>query len=192
MEPTGRKAGGQPGHEGRTRDQVPTEDVDASEDVDPSACENCGEALDGQPRLDACIRQVTETPEFKAFVQEFRLWSKWCPKCGRTTRAGMPAGSPKGAFGPRLQARIALLSGRFRLTRRETRAVAKSLFGVTISVGSVQACCEAVSAAAAPTTEAIHLEVKQSPEVNADETVHGARCPGRPGVAPKPRVHELG
>ena len=96
VEPTGRKAGGQPGHEGRTRDQVPTEDVDASEDVDPSACENCGEALDGQPRLDACIRQVTETPEFKAFVQEFRLWSKVCPKCGRATRAGMPAGSPKG------------------------------------------------------------------------------------------------
>jgi len=175
VEPTGRKAGGQPGHEGRTRDQVPTEDVDASEDVDPSACENCGEALDGQPRLDACIRQVTETPEFQAFVQEFRLWSKWCPKCGRTTRAGMPAGSPKGAFGPRLQARIALLSGRFRLTRRETRAVAKSMFGVTISVGSVQACCEAASAVAAPTTEAIHQEVKQSPEVNADETGFG-RC----------------
>ena len=175
MEPTGRKAGGQPGHEGRTRDQVPTEDVDASEDVDPSACENCGEALDGQPRLDACIRQVTETPEFQAFVQEFRLWSKWCPKCGRTTRAGMPAGSPKGAFGPRLQARIALLSGRFRLTRRETRAIAKSMFGVTISVGSVQACCEAASAVAAPTTEAIHQEVKQSPEVNADETGFG-RC----------------
>jgi len=173
--PSGRKPGGQPGHEGQTRDQVPPEDVDSAEDVDPSACENCGEALEGQPRLDACIRQVTETPEFKAFVHEFRLWSKRCPKCGRTSRAGMPAGSPKGAFGPRLQARIALLSGRFRLTRRETRAVAKSMFGIKISLGSVQACCEAASAVAAPTTEAIHQEVKQSPEVNADETGFG-RC----------------
>jgi len=118
---------------------------------------------------------VTETPEFKAFVLEFRLWSKVCPKCGRATRAGMPAGSPKGAFGPRLQARIALLSGRFRLTRRETRAVAKSMFGIKISLGSVQACCEAVSAVAAPTTEAIHEEVKHAPEVNADETGFG-RC----------------
>jgi hypothetical protein len=34
----------------------------------------------------------------------------------------------------------------------------------------VQACCEAVSAVAAPTTEAIHEEVKHAPEVNADET----------------------
>ena len=175
VDPSGRKAGGQPGHAGQTRDQVPPEEVDATEDVDPPACENCGEDLGAQPRLDACIRQVTETPEFKAFVVEFRLWSKQCPKCGRATRAGMPAGSPKGAFGPRLQARIALLSGRFRLTRRETRAVAKSMFGVKISLGSVQACCEAVSGVAAPTTEAIHEEVKQAPEVNADETGFG-RC----------------
>ena len=173
--PSGRKPGGQPGHEGQSREQVPPEEVDATEDVDPSACENCGEDLGTQPRLDACIRQVTETPEFKAFVLEFRLWSKVCPKCGRATRAGMPAGSPKGAFGPRLQARIALLSGRFRLTRRETRAVAKSMFGIKISLGSVQACCEAVSAVAAPTTEAIHEEVKHAPEVNADETGFG-RC----------------
>jgi len=173
VEPSGRNPGGQPGHDGQTREQVPPEEVDATEDLDPPTCEACGENLGDQPRLDAFIRQVTETPEFKAFVQEFRLWLKRCPKCGKTTRAGMPAGSPKGAFGPRLQARIALLSGRFRLTRRETRAVAKSMFGVKISVGSVQACCEAVSAVAAPTTHEIHEEVKQAPGVHADETGFG-------------------
>jgi transposase len=125
--------------------------------------------------LDASIRQVTETPEFKAFVQEFRLWLKRCPKCGRTTRGAMPEGAPKGAFGARLQARIAILGGRFRLTRRETRAIAKDLFGVRISVGSVQACCEAASAAAATTAESIHTEVKQAASVHADETGFG-RC----------------
>lgn len=173
VEPSGRKPGGQPGHDGQTREQVPAEEVDVTEDLDPTTCEACGEDLGGQPRLDAFIRQVTETPEYKAFVQEYRLWLKRCPKCGKTTRAGMPAGSPKGAFGPRLQARIALLSGRFRLTRRETRALAKSMFGVKISLGSVQACCEAVSAVAAPTAEEIHEEVKQAPEVHADETGFG-------------------
>lgn len=175
VEPSGRKPGGQFGHDGQTRAQAPAEEVDATEDLDPTTCANCGEDLGGQPRLDAFIRQVTETPEFKAFVLEFRLWLKRCPKCGKSTRAWMPAGSPKGAFGPRLQARIAVLGGRFRLTRRETRAVVKSMFGVTISVGSVQACCEAASAVAAPTAEGIHEEVKQAPEVNADETGFG-RC----------------
>ena len=175
VEPSGRKPGGQPGHEGRTREQVPAEEVDKVEDRDPETCANCGEPLGDQERLDAHIRQVTETPEFKAFVQEFRLWLKRCPKCGRSTRGGMPEGAPKGAFGPRLQARVAILGGRFRMTRRETRAIAKDLFGVRISVGSVQACCEAVSAATATTTEAIHAEVKQAASVHADETGFG-RC----------------
>jgi len=173
--PSGRKPGGQPGHEGRTREQVPAEEVDAVEDRDPEACGTCREPLGDQPRLDACIRQVTETPAFKAFVQEFRLWRKRCPKCGQTTRGEMPKGAPTGAFGPKLQARIAVLGGRFRLTRRETRAIAKDLFGVRISVGSVQACCEAVSAATAATAETIHAEVKRAEVVHADETGFG-RC----------------
>jgi transposase len=175
VEPSGRKPGGQPGHEGRTREQVPAEAVHEVKDRDPETCANCGEPLVDEPRMDAHIRQVVETPEFKAFVQEFRLWRKRCRKCGRTTRGTMPEGAPKGAFGPRLQARIAMLGGRFRLTRRETRAIAKDLFGVRISLGSVQACCEAVSLVTATTVEVIHAEVKQSASVHADETGFG-RC----------------
>jgi transposase len=118
---------------------------------------------------------VTETPWYKAFVKEFRLWLKACPKCGKTSRGQMPKGMPEGAFGPQLQARIGLLSGRYRLTRRETRALAKDLFGVRISLGSVQACCKSVSGAVVSTAEVIHDEVKQAPELHADETGFG-RC----------------
>jgi len=46
---------------------------------------------------------------------------------------------------------------------------------VRISLGSVQGCCKAVSAAVAETAEAIHAEVKRAPVVNADETSLG-RC----------------
>ena len=173
VEPSGRKRGGQPGHAGQTRELAPPEEVDEVVDQDPSACENCGEPLEQEPRLDAFLRQVTETPWYKAFVKEFRLWLKACPKCGKTTRGQMPKGMPDGAFGPQLQARIGLLSGRYRLTRRETRALAKDLFGVRISLGSVQACCKAVSGACADTTETIQAEVKAAPEVHADETGFG-------------------
>ena len=76
---------------------------------------------------------MTETPWYKAFVREFRLWPKACPKCGKTTRGQMPKGTPEGAFAPQHQARIGLLSGRYRLTRRETRSLAKDLFGVRIA-----------------------------------------------------------
>jgi transposase len=123
--------------------------------------------------MDAFLRQVTETPWYKAFVKEFRLWLKACPKCGKTTRGQMPKGVPDGAFGPQLQARICLLSGRYRLTRRETRLLAKDLFGVRMSLGSVQACCNTVSAAVAGPSQTIHTEVKLAPEVHVDETGFG-------------------
>jgi transposase len=74
----------------------------------------------------------------------------------------MPKDMPDGAFGPQLQARIGLLSGRYRLPRRETRALAKDLFGVRISLGSVQACCKSVSGAVVATAEIIHAGVKQA------------------------------
>jgi ribosomal protein S27AE len=56
--------------------------VDEVVDQDPPVCENCGELLEQEPRVDAFLRQVTETPWYKAFVKEFRLWLKACPKCG--------------------------------------------------------------------------------------------------------------
>ena len=123
-ETTGRKPGGQPGHPGTMREPVPSDQVAEIVDRDPETCANCGSSLEDAPRLDADLRQIMEAPEFQAFVREFRLWKKRCPKCGGLSRGKMPAGSPKGAFGPRIQAMVAMLSGRFRLSRREGLASA--------------------------------------------------------------------
>ena len=79
VEPSGHKRGGQPGHAGQSRELAPPEEVDVVVDQDPEVCENCGESLEQAPRLDAYLRQITETPWFKAFVKEFRLWLKACP-----------------------------------------------------------------------------------------------------------------
>lgn len=172
---TGRKPGGQPGHTGTTREVVPPEKVDEVVDQDPEACANCGTPLEKAPRMDADIRQIVEMPEFKAFLREFRLWRKRCPKCGGFTRGKMPPGSPKGAFGPRIQATTALLSGRFRLSRREVQALMRLMAGVNLSLGSVQACCEAASEAMASTHADLHAQVKSADSAHADETGFG-RC----------------
>ena len=172
---SGRHAGGQPGHAGKARELVPIEQVSEVVDRDPEACANCGTALQDAPRMDAMIRQVVETPEFEAFVKQVQLWRKRCPKCGGFTRGQMPPGSPKGVFGPRIQARVALLSGRYRLTRREVRAMTKDLFNIEISLGSVQACCESASAAMAPAFADLHAQIQAAPSVHADETGFG-RC----------------
>jgi transposase len=143
--------------------------------MDPDACERCGESLEKAPRRDAIIRQFCESPTFKALSLELRQWSKACPRCGHVTRAGVPAGTPKGAFGPRLQALTALLSGCFRMTKREIVVMHRSVFGARKSLGSVAACCRAVSETVTPTAEAIHAEVKASPAVHAGETGFGRR-----------------
>jgi transposase len=173
--PTGRRRGGQPGHEGKTRELAPPEEVDEVQEVDPKVCERCGESLEAAPRRDAIIRQFCESPAFKALILELRQWSKACPRCGHVTRAAAPAGTPKGAFGPRLQALTGVLSGRFRMTKREIVVMHRSVFGVRMSLGSVAACCKAVSEAVAPTVEGIHAELKAAPAVHADETGFG-RC----------------
>lgn len=91
------------------------------------------------------MRQIVEMPEFQAFVREFRLWKKLCPKCGGFTRGKMPPGSPKGAFGPRIQATAAMLSGRFRLSRRKVKALMGLLAGVEMSLGSVPSSTHALT-----------------------------------------------
>ena len=157
-EPKGRKPGGQPGHAGAMREPVPADQVGEILDQDPETCANCGAPLGAAPRIDADIRQIVETPEFQAFVREYRPWKKRCPKCGGFTRGKMPSGSPKGAFGPRIQATVAVLSGRFRLSRREVQALMRLMAGVDLSLGSMQACCEAASDAMAETHADLHAE----------------------------------
>ena len=154
---------------------MPQEQVSEVVDQDPETCANCGSPLEGAPRIDADIRQIVETPEFKAFVREFRLWKKRCPKCGGFTRGKLPPGSPKGAFGPRIQATAAMLSGRFRLSRREVQALMRLMAGVDMSLGSVQACCGVASEAMAGAHADLHAQVKAAGAVHADETGFG-RC----------------
>jgi transposase len=104
------------------------------------------------------------------FVVEHRLHALSCQRCNHTTRAELPAAVPKGAFGPRLQAVMALFSGAYRLGKRTVATAMGDLFGVDISVGSVSASEELMSEAlAAPVAQARDYVQKQ-PVVHGDET----------------------
>src|SRR5262245_40054242 len=133
---TGRKRGGQPGHARRQRPLVPPEQVKQTVTLKPPTCRRCGHALSGedpQPRR----HQVAEVPPVKPDVTEYRLHRLTCPACGTRTCAPLPAGVPAGAFGPRLQAELALLAGAYRLGKRLVRQLAGDLFGLSISTGMV-------------------------------------------------------
>jgi len=164
-----RKQGGQPGHKGTTRKMVPMEQVKESHDVKPEMCRKCGCALEGQD-TEPYRHQVTEIPPVVAEVVEYRLHTLCCPECGTETCAELPAGVPQGAFGPRLQAMVSLLSGRYRLSKRDTAEVMDDFFQADVSTGSVCALEKRTSEAISEPVAEAREYVKEQPMVHMDET----------------------
>jgi transposase len=165
----GRKRGGQKGHKGTTRRLVPVEQVKEVHDVKPDVCRRCGHELVGRDP-EPYRHQVTEIPPVVAEVTEYRLHTLTCPECGTETRAELPAGVPQGAFGPRLQAMVSLLSGRYHLSKRDTTEVMADFFRADLSLGSVPALEQRTSEAISEPVEEAREYVQTQPVVNMDET----------------------
>src|SRR3712207_9535241 len=92
-----------------------------------------------------------------------------CPACGKRTRADLPSGVSRRPFGARLTAVVALLSGRYRLSRREVRQLLQDLWQVRLSLGVVVHQEQAQSAAPAPAGEEARAAVQPANAGNMDE-----------------------
>ena len=167
--PSGRRPGGQPGHEGHQRMLLPEDQVDTIVPVKPRRCRRCAAPLHG---VDATPgrHQVTELPPLRPHVTEYQVHTLACAQCGATTTAALPAGVPRGAFGPQVHATVAVCTGVYHLSRRTTAGLMADLFGVELAVGTVSACEQAVSVAVAAPVAAAHQYVQQQEVVHVDET----------------------
>src|SRR3954466_4352058 len=134
--PSGRKRGGQPGHRRAQRRLVPPEKVRTIAECRPTDCRRCGHALLGDDPS-PLVHQVAELPRIEPLVDEYRLHRLACPDCGVTTCGSLPAGVPRGCFGPYLQAVLATLAGGYRLSKRQIQQIAGDLFGLSIATGMV-------------------------------------------------------
>jgi transposase len=113
---------------------------------------------------------VVELLPLAVRVTEYQMVARWCPPCGRRTRASLPPGVPRRPFGPRLTAVVAVLSGRYRLSRREVRQALQDLWGVRLSLGAVVRQEQAQSAALAAVMAEARAAVQRADVVNMDET----------------------
>ncbi len=171
--PGGRRPGGQPGHPGHFRLLRPSDTVDQVVVCLPECCHGCGAALATLPGADDPAderRQVAELPVMAAIVTEYQLAARRCAACGVVTRASVPAGVGAEGFGPHLTAVVALLTGRYRLSKREAAQCLTDLCGVERCVGSVSALEQAMSAALAPVVAEAQATVQAAPVANMDET----------------------
>jgi transposase len=171
--PKGRKRGGQPGHPGTFRLLLPVQQVDEVVSVVPEHCRHCQQLLPSgtPPRCRRPWRhQVVELLPLAVRVTEYQMQVRRCPACGRRTRADLPHGVPRRPFGPRLTAVVALLSGRYRLSRREVQQVLVDLWDLKLSLGAVLRQERAQSAALVPVVAEVRAAVQQAAVVNVDET----------------------
>jgi transposase len=170
---SGRKRGGQPGHEGRYRRLLPPERVDEVVEHWPERCRSCAHIFGERELVDASRpwrHQLAELPPIAVTVTEHRLHGVCCPECATTTRAELPCELPRSVFGPRLQAAVVTLAVRNRVSRRDTSELTRELFGVELATGSVDAIIQrAGETLAAPHTR-LEQEIKSAPVVNIDET----------------------
>jgi transposase len=166
-----RKRGGQAGHEGSHRELAPSEEVSQVFEHLPERC-TCGQRFDGTETQvgNPVTHQQWELPRIQPLIFEHRRLRLLCPGCGKERLAALAAGVTPSAFGPALEAHIATLAGVYRLSRRQTAEVVRSIFRIPISVGAVDAVIMRMSAVLADPWEALRGAIRQAEVLHADET----------------------
>lgn len=174
--PTGKKRGAQPGHPGKARTLLPSDQVTHVENCLPGPCPACGGAVK------ICglraRHQVVDLPPMAPVVTEFRLFAGTCQACGGPCEASLPPGVSARITGPRLLAAIGALTGAYHLSKRQAQGLLADLFGIELSLGAISEGEAEIGDALEGITAQAHAHVQRSPVVHADETGHkqcGAR-----------------
>ena len=180
QEASGRRPGGQPGHAGRNRPLLPLARVNELIEHWPQRCHACARVFGESERIDAAApqrHQVCELPPLAVTLSEHRLHRLRCPACAACTRAALTPQVPRAAFGPRLQAAVATLAVRNRVSRRDSCELVRDLFGAELSTGAVEAIVSRAGEALALPYQGLLDHVQAAPALNIDET--GWRLRGR-------------
>lgn len=165
---SGRKRGGQRGHERQSRALVGPEEVEEVVDVKPAVCRRCSYKLSGED-AEPLRHQVAELPRIKPVVTEYRLYRLRCQRCETVTCACLPEGVPTSQFGPRLQATLGLMAGAYRMSKRSIQALAKDVLGLSIATGAICKLEQWTEAALQAPAQELRQHIQVQP-VRMDET----------------------
>lgn len=163
-----RKAGGQPGHEGKTLEMTDIPD----EIIEHRACfcPECGKTLDNRPFELFGKRQVIDIPTIKQIVTEHRVYRCTCT-CGKTVESEFPVGVDCPVrYGKNIETLIGYLSVRQYLPFKRLQEMLHDLFSIPISEGGLHCLLNRLAFKGVDTYEMIRQRVMNSKVIGTDET----------------------
>ena len=167
-EPTDKKAGGQPGHEGATLQCSST--VDETIKHSPAECSSCGSNLSTHPAQLVSARQLIDIPAIVLKCIEHQVYKKQC-SCGHTTVSDFPkhVANPV-QYGPNVESLVAYLHARQYLPYARTKEFLNDVMGLSISTGGIHNILQRIAEKALPMYDAIKQKVLQATCIGTDET----------------------
>lgn len=168
---TGKKAGGQSGHQGHALQQV--EHPDQIIEHFPGACERCQYDLTAiSPLTDFEPRQVFELPlPLKLDVIEHRSHATKCPNCQHVTKAAFPKPVTNWVqYGPGFRSLAVYLVHYQLLPYERACELLNEIFSVSLSPGSLTSFVAECAGQLVEPEQFIKATLAQSPVIHCDES----------------------
>jgi transposase len=176
-EPSGKKPGGQPGHEGTTLEMVEKPD-EVIEHI-PQFCTCCGRDISHVHAELVERRQEVVLPVIQPIYVEHQAFQRTC-RCGNTVVADFPYGITPGiSYGENVENLAAYMSARQFVPFQRLAEMFRYVFNTPISEGALVKVINRVAQKAIPAYELIRNRVKMADVNGGDET--GMKINGKKG-----------
>lgn len=166
---SGKKPGGQVGHEGETLRLVATPDVVVEHRA--AVCAHCQTPLEGAPVLLRERRQVHELPPVRLVVTEHQALHVRCPACQQVSVGMFPAEAlSRAQYGPQVRALAVYLVAEQLVPLGRVQQLLADLFGLQLGRGTLVAWIQQAAATLEPVEAAIKAALQRAPVLHNDET----------------------
>ena len=167
-EKSGKKPGGQQGHEGKTL--LCSETIDEIVEHRADYCNCCGNDLRNFPETLIESRQIIDIPVIKPVCIEHRIYRKTC-NCGHIVESAFPEYvAVKVQYGPNVESLTGYLHARQLLPFERMKEFFRDVMGLPVSVGGIHNILNRVIKKAAKPYRKIKERVVQATFIGTDET----------------------
>jgi transposase len=167
---SGRKSGGQPGHEGHTLEMSSNPDEIQIHRV--RRCQHCDQDLESVDVQEHERRQVFDLPPVRVVVIEHQAEIKTCPRCEQRNQAEFPMGVEQPVqYGPCIKAQMVYFNQYHFVALERVTEIMADLYGQNVSEGTVVSAGRYIAQQVNPVNELVKQHLAEQAEVTQhDET----------------------